>query len=83
MKYIVYQDGGTEYLVTFPRSIDHDRMADAMEALRFGSDRNWHRRQGEVLAAGFVVGGVCQGHSETLDISSRGAVDTALLQSQA
>lgn len=82
MKYIVYQDGDKEYLVTFPRSIDHDRMAEAMECLRFGSERDWHRRQGEVLAAGFVVGGHCQGHSETLGISSRGAADTALLEAQ-
>lgn len=79
MKYIVYQDGEKEYIVTFPRSIDHDRMAEALEALRFGSERNWHRRQGEVLAAGFVVGGRCQGHSVTLGISSRGDVDTTLL----
>ena len=83
MKYIVYQDGDKEYLVTFPRSIDHDRMAEAMECLRFGSERDWHRRQGEVLAAGFVDGGGnCHGRSETLGIASRPDADTALLRSQ-
>ncbi|MFK4706040.1 hypothetical protein ABIC83_002879 [Roseateles asaccharophilus] len=82
MKYLVYRDGDVEHLVTFPRSINHDRMAEAMSALRFGSDQNWHRRQGQVVAAGFVVGGSCQGHSESLGIGSRGAVDTALLQAQ-
>lgn len=82
MKYIVYQDGGKEYLVAFPRSINHDRMAEAMGALRFGSDRDWHRRQGEVLAAGFIDAGNCHGSSESLGIGSRGAVDTALMRAQ-
>lgn len=82
MKYIVYQDGDKEHLVAFPRSINHDRMAEAMEALRFGSDRNWHRRQGAVLAAGFIDGNKCHGRSETLGISSRGDADTALLRTQ-
>jgi len=83
MKYIVYRDGKAEHLVTFPNTINHDRMAEAMEALRFGGDHDWHRRQGEIVSAGFVVDGRCHGHSETLGISSRGEVDTALLQAQA
>jgi hypothetical protein len=53
-----------------------------MEALRFGGDHDWHRRQGEVVSAGFVVDGRCHGHSETLGIGSRGEVDTVLLQAQ-
>ena len=83
MKYIVYQDGDKEYLVAFPRSINHDRMAEALEALRFGSERDWHRRQGEVLAAGFITGDRCHGSSETLGITSRLDTDTELLRAQA
>lgn len=82
MKYIVYQDGDKEYLVAFSREINHDRMAEAMEALRFGSERDWHRRQGEVLAAGFIDCDACHGSSETLGIASRGEADTALLRAQ-
>ena len=82
MKYLVYQDGDQEYLVAFPRSIRHDRMAEAMAALRFGSERDWHRRQGQVLAAGFITTGKCHGESETLGIKSRGEADTELLRVQ-
>lgn len=79
MKYIVYVDDNTEYLVSFPRKIDHVLMAEAMENLRFGG-RIWHRNQGEILAAGFIDSGKCHGKSETLGIVSRGDVDTQLLK---
>lgn len=82
MKYIVYKNGETEHLVAFPRTIDHDRMGEALEALRFGSERNWHRRQGEIVGAGFIDDGKCHGRSETLGIGSRSDADTALLKSQ-
>lgn len=80
MKYIVYQDGETEVLVTFPRCIDHDKMAECLGALRFGGDHDWHRNQGKIIAAGFVTQRhICEGSSETLGIKSRGALDTELL----
>lgn len=82
MKYIVYKNGNIENLVAFPHTIDHDRMAEAMEALRFGGPRNWYRRCGAVVAAGFIDGGQCNGHSETLGIKSRGEVETRLLAAQ-
>ena len=82
MKYVVYQDSGNEVLVMFPRTINHDRMAEALEALRFGSDRDWHRRQGQIVSAGFVVDGNCSGSSETLGIRSRPEIDTKLLAAQ-
>jgi len=82
MKYVVYQDSGNEVLVMFPRTINHDRMAEALEALRFGSDRDWHRRQGEIVSAGFVVDGHCSGSGETLGIRSRPEIDTKLLAAQ-
>jgi hypothetical protein len=82
MKYIVAVVDGKESIFTFPRSVDHDRMAEAINAIRFGSEQNWSRkfRNGEVIAAGFVDGGSCHGRSETLDLKSRGDVDTLLLR---
>lgn len=71
MKYIVYLDGDKEHMVIFPRNINHDCMAEALEALRFGGDHDWHRRQGEVVSAGFIDGGECHGRSESLNIDSR------------
>lgn len=83
-KYIVMQLEGEETIFTFPKSVDHDRMHEALEAIRFGSDRNWGRkyREGEAVSAGFVDGGECHGKSETLGLKSRGAVDTKLLKGQ-
>jgi hypothetical protein len=79
MKYIVYLDNGTEYGVMFPSGINHNHMADAIDVLRFGGDHDWHRRQGEVVAAGFIDRlGSCSGYSETLGIKSRGQIDTEL-----
>lgn len=82
MKYIVTVLDDKEVIFVFPRCVDHDRFAEGVEGIRFGSARHWERklRGGEILAAGFVDGGVCHGTSETLGISSRGDVDTALLR---
>ena len=81
MKYIVFELNGKEMIFMFPRQVDHDRMVEAAEAIRFGDHRNWERklRDGEIVSAGFVTGGVCHGRSETLDIGSRGKADTDLL----
>jgi hypothetical protein len=82
MKYIAVALDEKESIFIFPSDVDHDRMAEAIEAIRFRSRQNWSRkfRTGEVIAAGFVTGGVCHGRSETLDLDSRGKVDTALLR---
>lgn len=81
MKYIVAVCEGKESLFVFPREVDHDRMAEAIQAIRFGPERDWKRkfRGGEVIAAGFVTNGECHGRSETLDLDSRGMLDTVLL----
>jgi hypothetical protein len=81
VKYIVMALNDAEEIFVFPRSVDHDRMVEACEAIRFGGERNWNRKyhDGEVVAAGFVDDGVCHGRSETLDLSSRGKKDTKLL----
>ena len=82
MKYIVMSLLEVEHIFIFPRTVDHDRMFEACEAIRFGGDRNWerkYRRDGECVGAGFVDGGRCHGRSESLNIDSRGEKDTALL----
>jgi hypothetical protein len=81
-KYIVVDLDGSEQIFTFPKSVDHDRMLEALEAIRMGSDRDWSRayRSGKVVSAGFVENGHCGGRSETLNLKSRGAVDTVLLK---
>jgi hypothetical protein len=81
MKYIVMSLGGEEQIFVFPRMVDHDRMFEACERIRFGH-RDWNRlykQQGECVAAGFIDNGECHGRSETLGIESRGSKDTALL----
>lgn len=78
MKYVVYLDGDKEFMVIFPRAINHDRMKEALECLRFGDDRDWHRRQGEIVSAGFIDGNECGGRSESLDVDSRKGTDTML-----
>ena len=81
MKYIVMALNDEEEIFIFPRIVDHDRMVEACERIRFGDERNWNRkyRKGQVVAAGFIDGGVCHGRSETLGLESRGKVDAALL----
>lgn len=81
-KYIVAQIEGQERIFLFPKVVDHDRMWECLEAIRFGSDRNWDRKlheEGSLISAGFVSHGVCHGRSETLRIDSRGTKDTLLL----
>lgn len=82
MKYIVVSLNAEEQIFTFPRSIDHDRMMEAIGAAKVGRGANWERpyRPSTAIAAGFIDNGVCHGKSESLKLASRGAVDTALLQ---
>jgi hypothetical protein len=82
MKYIVMALADKEEIFIFPRTVDHDRMKEACEIIRFGSERNWNRNycQGECISAGFVDNGICHGRSETLNLNSRGDKDTDLLR---
>lgn len=81
MKYIVTVLNDKEVIFTFPSEVDHDRMAEAIQAIRFGSEQNWKRslREGEIIAAGFITLGNCHGRSATLGVESRGASDTYLI----
>jgi hypothetical protein len=82
MKYIVLALGDVEEIFIFPKSVDHDRMVEACEIIRFGDERNWNRkyRNGQVVSAGFITNSKCHGRSETLGLNSRGDVDTALFK---
>lgn len=82
MKYIVMALADKEEIFVFPRTVDHDRMAEACEMIRFGDGRNWNRkyRDGECVAAGFIDGGKCHGRSESLNLASRPEIDTMLLR---
>lgn len=80
-KFIVVELNGEEQIFTFPASVDHDRMLEAIGAIRIGHEGNWKReyRSAETISAGFVDCGECHGKSMTLKIGSRGDTDTALL----
>lgn len=80
-KYVVVNIDGKDAIVTFPKSIDHDRLYEALRTIRFGHGRDWccKLRSGPAVSAGFVTNGICHGRSETLNLDTRGAVDTALL----
>lgn len=80
MKYIVLKPADKELIFIFPKSIDHDRFVETMEAMRYGSDSNWARLYPNPISAGFTDGKTCYGRSETLDLDSRKEIDTALLK---
>lgn len=83
MKYLVAVVEGKESIFVFPRDVNHDRMAQALEVIRFDTaGGGWNRkyRDGDVISAGFVDLGICHGHSETLKLNSRGPIDTELLR---
>lgn len=86
MKYIVADIDGVEEIFTFPNKVSHDRMAEALEAIRFDTGfRDWERkirkRDGDIISAGFIdAGGKAYGRSETLNMDSRPEKDSLLYQ---
>ena len=80
MKYIATKrDDGTEEIFIFPRSVNHDCMAEMLRGIRDQSWGNWKRIHRSPVSAGFVEGGLCIGYSESLNLRSR-QEDTALLR---
>lgn len=78
MKYIVTKNkDGKEEMFTFPDSVNHNIMAEAIGHLKNQTHGDWKRIERKVVSAGFIEGGVCTGKSETLGLSSR-TEDTAL-----
>jgi hypothetical protein len=71
---------GVESIFIFPKIIDHDRMHEGITMIRFGYGNRWERKLRDYpISAGFFENGKCFGESETLNLKSRGAVDTALI----
>ena len=88
MKYLVANIDGHEALFVFPTEVDHDRMAESLECIRFGGAHNWERKlhngakDGKIVSAGFISNGACHGRSETLGLECRPITDTALFRAQ-
>ena len=84
MKYITTEDkNGHLDIFTFPDSINHDCMAEALEGIRSQTFGDWERIRRIPLSAGFVnASGICVGESVSLGIESRGSQDTDLLRHQ-
>lgn len=84
MKFITTKDeNGKEEIFLFPRSIDHDAMAEMLERIKNHTHGNWRRVFRQPISAGFVDSkGVCGGKSETLGLAARPDEDTRLLASQ-
>jgi hypothetical protein len=80
MKYVVVKIKGKEHIFVFPRAINHDRMCEVLSFIKHGEARDWSREYAEPVSAGFVDGGKCHGRSETLNLDSRGDLDTILLR---
>lgn len=81
LKYIVAAVNGQEAIYLFPKTIDHDRMFETMGDLLFVNNSGGvgPYDEGDLISAGFVDDGMCHGRSETLDLASRGELDTRLL----
>ena len=84
MKYICMLSGDDTFeIFPFPRTVNHDVMAEILTRLKDQTHGNWQRITRTVISAGFVTaGGKCYGESETLGLESRGDEDTALLAKQ-
>jgi len=88
MKYICLEHPETheEEIIVFPRTIDHDCMAEVCSRIKNQSHGQWHRVHRTVVSAGFVdlrTDGImrCYGRSESLNTESR-LVDTSILNLQ-
>ena len=82
MKYIVTEDSdGKEEIFLFPRSINHDCMAEALKLIKNHTRRNWVKIRRDPISAGFVShDNKCYGESESLGLKSRHGFDTEILR---
>jgi len=83
MKYIcVINENDVFEIITFPRHIDHDVMAESVSALKNQTRGSWQRELRTPVSAGFITSdNVCHGKSITLGLEAR-EEDTALLERQ-
>lgn len=81
MKYIVTVDhDDREEIFIFPKTVDHDCMAEVLGHIKNQSWGQWERIWRLPVSAGFTDGVKCWGRSETLGMDSRGEVDEKLLR---
>lgn len=74
MKYIVTRNlekESKEEIFIFPKSVDHDCMAEVLEHIKNKSWGNWFREPRLPVSAGFTDGKTCYGRSESLNLNSR------------
>lgn len=81
MKYIVTRnlENDKEEIFIFPKSVNHDCMAEVLEMIKNQSWGNWEREPRFPISAGFTDGKTCYGRSESLNLDSR-PQDTELLR---
>lgn len=80
MKYVVVDsEEAGEQMFIFPKTINHNRVAEILDYIKHGDDRNWERIYREPVSAGFITDGKCHGKSETLGLPSR-SIDTEIYQ---
>lgn len=80
MKYIVMEDeDGKEEIFIFPKSVNHDCMAEVVGRIKNQTWGNWVRVWRTPVSAGFTDGKTCHGRSETLNLDSRGHIDEMLI----
>ncbi|MCK4621281.1 MAG: hypothetical protein KAT62_03600 [Desulfuromonadales bacterium] len=84
MKYIcTEQEGGVQEIFIFPRTVNHDAMAEMLERIKDHTTGSWTRISRMPISAGFVTkDGICYGESITLNLESRHQVDADLLAEQ-
>lgn len=82
MKYICMINGDKQEIFTFPRTVNHDAMAEVLGSIKNQTHGDWRRVFREPVSAGFVDGkGNCYGESESMGLESR-EEDTHLLAKQ-
>jgi hypothetical protein len=84
MKYIKTKnpDNNKLEIFTFPKSVDHDAMAEMLGAIKNQTHGDWHRVRREPVSAGFIsIDGTCYGKSETLGLAADPG-DTEIYQNQ-
>lgn len=83
MKYVVMEGNDGFEIFTFPRTVDHDVMAEALSSMKNQTQDPWVRVLRLPVSAGFVdARECCYGESTTLGLSCREDKDTKLLKAQ-
>lgn len=84
MKYVRMKgfDDNDDWIVIFPKNINHDCIAEVLGRMKNQTHGNWERVFREPVSAGFVdSAGTCHGESESLGLKSL-FEDTEILAKQ-